>query len=387
MSPVRGALLGNSAPIAHNGSFETVVDTAQEITLYATDADGDALSFAVLTQPQHGTLSGQAPSFLYTPAPGYSGPDAFTWKVNDGTLDSAISTASITVSLRDAQTSELPRPSWYTDDLHQRVLASGKAGVEVPLGHEDDILGMVGCLGFSPPSASPVSVNAVSAGGCMVHPHGCTMNFIFRDSSGVRYIGTAGHCLEGGGDVVMQVGTRVDATDTVLVTLAKVGQVASRMDDGIGRDFGIVRIDPGWAVVPGIAGAAGPTGVFCGDPLGQPVAHYGHGYVFLVGPGQAKLGEVIPDLSLVFKGQWDTGFNWVGYGLPGDSGSGVMDGAGLAVGDLTHGLAPFNVPVPGLSFGTTMTGIFGFLGGGYKLVTVDGRGVSCPGNLLSLIGV
>jgi hypothetical protein len=40
-----------------------------------------------------------------------------------------------------------------------------------------------------------------------------------------------------------------------------------------------------------------------------------------------------------------------------------------------------------LSFGTTMTGIFGFLGGGYKLVTVDGRGVSCPGNLLSLIGV
>ena len=32
------------------------------------------------------------------------------------------------------------------------------------------------------------------------------------------------------------------------------------------------------------------------------------------------------------------GYNWVGYGLPGDSGSEVMNDAGLAVGDLTHGI-------------------------------------------------
>lgn len=386
MSAVRAAVGLNSAPVAHSQTFETLVETAQQVTLFATDADGDALTFAVTQEPQHGTLSGQPPSLLYTPAPGYTGSDSFRWRASDGSLRSLAAMASISVVGRDAPTLDLPSPSWYTSDLHQRVLAAGRAGVEVPLDHEGDILGSAGCLGYSPPSTKP-SISAVSAGGCMVHPHGCTMNFIFRDSSGNPYIGTAGHCVDTGGDVVMQVATRVDPTGLTFATLAKIGRVATHVDAGIGRDFGLVSIDPGWDVVPGIAGAAGPTGVFCGDPLGQPVTHYGHGYVFLVGPGQAKFGEVIPDASLIFKGAWDTGFNWVGYGLPGDSGSGVMDAAGLAVGDLTHGVNVAGVPIPGLSFGTTMAGIFNMMGAGYKLVTVDGRAVSCPGNLLSLIGL
>jgi hypothetical protein len=60
-----------------------------------------------------------------------------------------------------------------------------------------------------------------------------------------------------------------------------------------------------------------------------------------------------------------------------------MDVAGLAVGDLTHGLAPLGVPVPGISFGTDMAGIFNLIGPGYTLVTVDGRHVGCSG----LIGI
>jgi hypothetical protein len=38
----------------------------------------------------------------------------------------------------------------------------------------------------------------------------------------------------------------------------------------------------------------GPTGVFCGDPVGQPVMHYGHGYIFFVEQGDPKFGEVAP---------------------------------------------------------------------------------------------
>ena len=297
----------------------------------------------------------------------------------------AAASTQVAPSLTDAPTLELPSPAWYTPDLHERVLNSGRSGVEVPLGqapfdHDRDILGQLGCLGYSPPGTS-LSTNpplgAVSAGGCMVHPHGCTMNFVFADGSGNRYIGTAGHCVNGGGDVIMQVATRVDPTGLTFATLAKIGRVAKKVNAGIGADFALVRVDPGWPVISGVAGAYGPTGVFCGDPLGQPVTHYGHGYVFLVGPGQAKYGEVIPDASLVFKGKWDTGFNWVGYGLPGDSGSGVMNDAGLAVGDLTHGVSVAGLPVPGLSFGTDMGGIFGLIGSAYKLVTVDGRAANC----------
>ena len=280
-----------------------------------------------------------------------------------------------------APTLDQPRPSWYTEELEARVLAAGQEGVEVRLSKQQQL--ELNCLGTSPPSVSTagVSATAVSAGGCMVSPHGCTMNFVFTDGAS-KYIGTAGHCVQGGRTVVMQVATRVSPDESLVVTLAAVGNVAKSWNAGIGKDFALVKIDPGWAVVPGVGGALGPTGTFCGDPLGQPVLHYGHGYIFFVEQGHPKVGEVIPDVSLIFNPSAE-GFNWVGYGLPGDSGSGVMNAAGLAVGDLTHGLAVAGVPVPGLSFGTTMQAIFNLIGPGYSLVTVDGRAVNCAG----LIGI
>jgi hypothetical protein len=283
-----------------------------------------------------------------------------------------------------APTLAQPRPSWYTDDLHADVVAAGQEGVEVALSPEQQL--ELNCLGTSPPAASTsgVSLQAVSAGGCMVSPHGCTMNFVFRSGT-TNYIGTAGHCVAGGRTVVMQVASRASPVEegTVLVTLAAIGSVAKSWNAGIGRDFALVKIDPGWPVVSGVGGALGPTGVFCGDPLAQPVMHYGHGYIFFVEQGYAKFGEVIPDVSLIFKPS-AAGFNWVGYGLPGDSGSGVMNDAGLAVGDLTHGLAVLGVPVPGLNFGTTMQAIFSLIGTGYSLVTVDGRAVNCSGGLIGI---
>jgi hypothetical protein len=43
-------------------------------------------------------LSGAAPNLTYTPAPGYSGADSFTFTVNDGQASSAPATVSITVT-------------------------------------------------------------------------------------------------------------------------------------------------------------------------------------------------------------------------------------------------------------------------------------------------
>jgi hypothetical protein len=276
-----------------------------------------------------------------------------------------------------------PRPAWLTDQLEAKIVAAGSKGVEVPLGKKDQAATVEpNCLGTAPPyvGADGVSLTAVSAGTCMVSPNGCTMNFVFTDGTS-KYIGTAGHCVAGGRTVIAQIATRVDPTDTVIVTLAAIGKVVKAVNQGIGKDFGLVKINPGFKVVSGVAGALGPTGVFCGDPVGQPIMHYGHGYVFFVEQGYSKFGEVIPDLTAVFKFSSPDGFNWVGYGLPGDSGSGVANDAGLAVGDLTHGLAPLGVPVPGLNFGTDMQGIFNIIGSSYRLVTVDGRQASCSSPL------
>ena len=87
----------NDAPAANAQSVTTPEDTAKAITLSGTDADGDALTFAVGT-PTHGTLSGTAPNLTYAPTANYNGPDSFTFTVNDGTVTSAPGTVSITVT-------------------------------------------------------------------------------------------------------------------------------------------------------------------------------------------------------------------------------------------------------------------------------------------------
>jgi len=64
-----------------------------------TDLDGDVLTAAVITEPAHGSLTPNASgTFSYTPAANYSGSDSFTFKANDGLIDSAPATVTITVT-------------------------------------------------------------------------------------------------------------------------------------------------------------------------------------------------------------------------------------------------------------------------------------------------
>src|SRR5207249_4252291 len=88
----------NDAPIANAQSVTTAEDTAKAITLSGSDVDGDTLTYAIATQPAHGTLTGTAPNVTYTPALNYNGPDSFTFTVNDAALTSATATVSITVT-------------------------------------------------------------------------------------------------------------------------------------------------------------------------------------------------------------------------------------------------------------------------------------------------
>ena len=90
-------VLDGAPPVAADQSVETNADTPVAITLTGSDADNDPLTFSVVTQPTQGTLSGTAPNLTYTPNPGFSGADSFTFTVNDGTADSNIATVNITV--------------------------------------------------------------------------------------------------------------------------------------------------------------------------------------------------------------------------------------------------------------------------------------------------
>jgi hypothetical protein len=69
------------------------------IALLGADAPNQtgALTYRV-TNPAHGTLTGTAPNLVYTPAESYTGADAFTYVVNNGTKDSRTATVAITVT-------------------------------------------------------------------------------------------------------------------------------------------------------------------------------------------------------------------------------------------------------------------------------------------------
>ena len=87
----------NHAPIANAQNVVTGQNSPATILLTATDQDGDVLTYRVLTQPTHGTLSGNPPNLLYTPNQGYQGNDSFTFVANDGQLDSANANIEISV--------------------------------------------------------------------------------------------------------------------------------------------------------------------------------------------------------------------------------------------------------------------------------------------------
>ncbi len=87
----------NSLPVASSQSVNVTKNTPKTISLTASDANGDPLSYSVVNQPTHGSLSGTAPSLTYTPAIDYIGTDSFTFKANDGKADSNTATVSITV--------------------------------------------------------------------------------------------------------------------------------------------------------------------------------------------------------------------------------------------------------------------------------------------------
>jgi choice-of-anchor C domain-containing protein len=63
-----------------------------------TDPEGDVLNAILMTQPVNGSLSfGTNGAFTYTPMAGFRGMDSFTYKANDGQLDSNVAVVTITV--------------------------------------------------------------------------------------------------------------------------------------------------------------------------------------------------------------------------------------------------------------------------------------------------
>lgn len=128
-------------------------------------------------------------------------------------------------------------------------------------------LALLPTLGVSASAATAIQPGARIVSG----DSACTQNFIFEDTTGDLYAGTAAHC-------VAQVGDRVANDDGEFGTVAYMGD-----PDSNSADVAFIKIDSDkeGAVSPTMLGFGGPGGFISGDEAGflDGVRLHGHGLI------------------------------------------------------------------------------------------------------------
>ncbi|MBH0006506.1 tandem-95 repeat protein, partial [Psychrobacter sp. SWN149] len=90
----------NDLPVSKNSTIAATEDTIATGKLEAaTDADSDALTYAIATNAANGTVVvGQDGSYSYTPNADFNGKDTFTYTINDGQGGIITQTATVNVA-------------------------------------------------------------------------------------------------------------------------------------------------------------------------------------------------------------------------------------------------------------------------------------------------
>ncbi len=158
----------NDAPVADGESYTTDEDTVLSeaagngVLVGDTDVEASPLTAILVSGPSHGTLTFNANgSFTYTPAANYNGPDSFTYKANDGSLDSNVATVSITVNaVNDAPvvTVEVKNSAgtWMSASSTSAQYSDPFADVRVSATDVDNTLGSIDSdRAFTGPSVEP----------------------------------------------------------------------------------------------------------------------------------------------------------------------------------------------------------------------------------------
>lgn len=105
----------NDPPTVFAGTLLTDEDTSASGVLTATDPELSELTYSVVRTPAHGLITSfnaSTGAYTYLPSANYNGPDSFTFKANDGALDSVLATISITVlPVNDAPILKTSNPS------------------------------------------------------------------------------------------------------------------------------------------------------------------------------------------------------------------------------------------------------------------------------------
>lgn len=108
----------NDMPVASSPAIVTAEDTPATGKVIATDVDGDTLTYTVIAQPTHGTVTVNATTgdYTYTPNANYNGADSFDISVSDGKGGTKTVTIPVTVTaVNDAPVATAPAATTAED--------------------------------------------------------------------------------------------------------------------------------------------------------------------------------------------------------------------------------------------------------------------------------
>lgn len=206
------------------------------------------------------------------------------------------------------------------------------------------LIAPAGSSAWAPAKSAPIhpGVQVFTAGAQ------CTSNFVFQEGSSV-YLGQAAHCSGTGGQTEtdgcssgsLPIGTPVEVKGASKPgTLAYNSWLAMQAngeadpDTCAYNDLALIRIDPAdvGSVNPSLPGFGGPTGVGSVGGLGSTVYSYGNSEL------RGGVTKLSPKQGIVVQNEgngWSHIVSTVTPGIPGDSGSGFLNGSGEAIGVLS----------------------------------------------------
>ena len=116
---VLAAGVDNTPPVAEPGRVVTQRGEPKTVQLNASDADGDALTYLIVAEPEFGSLELNQLTegrVVYRPAADFAGEDNFRFKVNDGLDDSNVEAVKIRTNQAPSVARELSDQAVYRLD-------------------------------------------------------------------------------------------------------------------------------------------------------------------------------------------------------------------------------------------------------------------------------
>lgn len=159
-------VITSSGPSATSQTISVSYNTATaSFALSGTAADGKTLTYEIVDLPDNGILDVSAlPNVIYTPASGYIGSDSFTFRVNDGEVDSSIATVRLPMSiLYFYNDGSQPDAAWDTVENWWK-----DASYTIPAGripHDGDFVYLRGSNALVGDPADPVELQGFDSSG------------------------------------------------------------------------------------------------------------------------------------------------------------------------------------------------------------------------------